>query len=339
MRSRFRGDDRSHASALLELATHEILRAVAKDVQVSPDFNGGHPDFSATYGNTGLIVECTVAQGSDKKFGALQREKVVLDTINSIQAGPFGLKLETRSVGETQPPIRQFRSFLENWLASLTRVVDFQAVTRGTPLDTREWKWQDWELRFEAIPLGFPVEGGSLGIVQWPVQTIVGKVTIGRALDKKAEKYRHPRVPYLIVVAERESMAGPEIILDALLGPMSVIFGPNDQRQTRAFNGLWGSPSHPRSRHVSAVLYKHKMRDAWSICSQISATDYFDNTPRTIPSWQLVHNPAADMPLPRRMFPFATEHVWLSEHLTQIAPTRILNEILGLPNPWPGEEH
>ena len=69
MRGRFRADDRRHASALLELATHEILRAAAKDVQVGPAFNGGHPDFSAIYENTSLMVECTVAQESDGEFG------------------------------------------------------------------------------------------------------------------------------------------------------------------------------------------------------------------------------------------------------------------------------
>ena len=138
LRGRFRADDRRHASALLELTTHEILCAVANDVQVGPSFEGGHPDFSAIYRDMSLIVECTVAQESDRKFGALQREKAVLDTVNSIQAGSFGLKLEPRSVGETQPPIGQLRSFLEDWLASLNRVVDSQAVVRGRPLDSRE---------------------------------------------------------------------------------------------------------------------------------------------------------------------------------------------------------
>ena len=84
----FRADDRRHASALLELATHEILRAVAKDVQVGPAFNGAHPDFSAIYGDTSLIVECTVAQESDGEFGALQRERVAL---GRCQLGSGGL--------------------------------------------------------------------------------------------------------------------------------------------------------------------------------------------------------------------------------------------------------
>ena len=338
LRGRFRADDRRHASALLELATHEILRAVAKDVQVGPDFNGGHPDFSAIYGDTSLIVECTVTQESDGEFGALQREKVVLDAVNSIQVGSFGLKLEPHSVGESPPPLRQLRRFLESWLTSLDQRRQVTSVESGVPFDSRVWKWYDWELRFEAIPFDCPVEGGPLGIIQWPAQTIVGNAPVTRALDKKAERYKHPQVPYLIVAAERETLEGPEMIFNALLGRTNAIIGPADVIPARTFDGLWGSPSHPKRRHVSAVLYRHRMRDVWSICSQIHTTDYEDSW-RWLPGWQLVHNPAADIPLPQGMFPFATEHVWLSGHLTPIDPTRTLNDVLGLPDPWPGEKH
>ena len=338
LRGRFRADDRRHASALLELTTHEILRAVAKEVLVGPCFYGGHPDFSAIYGDTSLIVECTVAQESDGKFGALQREKVVLDAANSIQAGSFVLKLEPRLVGETQPPIGQLRSFLENWLASLSRQVDSQAVVRGVPLDSREWQWQDWELHFEAIPSDSPVGNDPLGIIQWPAQTIMGNARMVRALDKKAERYKAPQVPYLIVAAERESLEGPEVIWDALLGREQAIISTAGAIPTRTFNGLWGSPSHPKRRHVSAVLYRHRMRDAWSICSQIHTTDH-NGSWHWLPGWQLVHNPAADISLPRGMFPFATEHVWHSGQSVSVEATCSLNDLLGLPDPWPGEDH
>ncbi len=339
LRGRFRGDDRRHSSALLELVAHEILSALADEVQPDPDFNGGRPDFSAVYGNTRLIVECTVAQESDLEFGALQRERAVLDAVNSVRSGHFGLKLEPHAVGDTQPSLRKLRKFLEKWLESLSAQSHSTLIQAGSPFESTIWKSKGWELRFEAIPFGFPVEGGPLGIIQWPVRTIMGEATIGRALDKKAEKYRRPQVPYLIVAAERESIEGPEVILDALLGRTKVIIGPDGLTQTRTFDGLWGAPSHPRNCHVSAVLYKHRMKDAWSICSQIPGTSYFDDACRTTPSWQLVHNPAADVPLPRGIFPFATEHVWFSEQLTPVAPTRTLNDVLGLPDPWPGEEH
>ena len=166
----------------------------------------------------------------------------------------------------------------------------------------------------------------------------MGNATLTRALDKKAEKYKRPRASYLIVAAERESLAGHEVIFDALLGSETVIFGPGGPLQTRTFDGLWGAPSNPKRRHVSAVLYRHRMRDAWSICSQIHTTDY-EGSWRWLPGWQLVHNPAADMPLPRGIFPFATEHVWHSGQSLAVDPTRTLNEVLGLPDPWPGEEH
>jgi hypothetical protein len=278
LRARFRGDDRSHSASLLELATHEILRATAENVRVEPDLGGGRPDFSAVYRGTEFIVECRVAQESDAEFGALQRENAVTDAINSIQAGPFRLMLEPISVGGGTPPLSRLRNHLEGWLTSLPRVGESAPRRNGLIGESTVWQWQDWLLRFEAIPIHSPTNGDAIGVTTKPVQAVTDNVIIGRALKKKAERYRPPQVPYLIVVARRESLAGAEIILDALLGPMSMVFGPNGSIQTRTFDGLWGSPSNPRSRHVSAVLYKHRMRDAWSICSQTSATDYFDDT-------------------------------------------------------------
>lgn len=340
LRGRFRGDDRRHSTALLELATHEILRAVAEDVQVEPDICGGRPDFSAVYRDTRLIVECTVAQESDSKFGALQRERAVLDAINSIRPGPFRLKLEPRSVGESQPSLSKLQRFLETWLASLSPQSHSTSSQVGFPFEPTVWQWQDWVLHFEAIPLGSAVEGGTLGVTVSQAQHIVDDLIIARALKKKAEKYIHPQAPYLIVVAQRESLAEETVILDTLLGPENWLISRYDASiGPRQFDGFFGSRLRPRRRHVSAVLYKRSMRDAWSICGQRTTYDPYDSTPRPVPEWHIVHNPFATVRLPQGMFPFATEHVWLSGNLTPINPMRTLNDVLGLPDPWPGEEH
>ena len=198
LRGRFRGDDRRHSTALLELATHQILCTLAEDVQVEPDFSGGHPDFSAVLQGTELLIECTVAQESDVKFGALQRERAVLDAVNSIHAGPFSLKLEPRSIGETPPSLSKLRRFLEAWLTTLKSQVRSAHPQSGSPFASTVWKWQDWELHFEAISIDSPVDGGALGVTLSPVQAITDDLIIARALKKKAEKYSHPTVPYTI---------------------------------------------------------------------------------------------------------------------------------------------
>ena len=338
LRSRFRADDGQHSGALLELVTHEILRAVAKGVQVEPDLNGRSPDFSAIYGDTRFIVECTVAQESDEKFGSLKRENVVWDAINSFDASPFKLMVRPISVGAKQPPASMIRRFLEGWLASLTDDSGSESGRSGLHSMTKAWKWQGWELQFEAIPINPPANGGAIGVTIGRPQ-VVNDSRISRALNRKAERYSHPRVPYIIVVAETNRLPKESVILDALFGRERWLL--NDfgfSFLTRAFNGFYGSSSKPRNQHVSAVLYKRSMENVWSICGY--GTRYSENgVSFPVPDWHLVHNPAAKLPLLKGMFTFAAEYIWQSEKLTRIEPARTLNDVLGLPNPWPGEEH
>ena len=68
---RSRTDNASYSGALLELATHEILRVYAGSVSVEDALpNGKRPDFHVcTPEGRQLWVECTVAQRSDELKG------------------------------------------------------------------------------------------------------------------------------------------------------------------------------------------------------------------------------------------------------------------------------
>ncbi len=337
LRGRFRGDNRRHPTALLELVTHEILRSVAEDVQVEPELGGGHPDFSAACRSTRFITECTIAQESDVKFGALQRERVILDAINSLDAGHYTLMLRPLSIGDTQPSGPSVRKFLENWLISLGG--HCSSDQSGISLESKVWEWEGWRLHFEAIPIDSPVNGPAIGIKMDPWRRVKDVDIISRSLKKKAERYRNPKAPYLVALAQREALGEPTAILDALFGPERWSLGSMGfSVEPRQFDGFWGSPSQPRNRHVSAVLYKRSMKDAWSICGQRLASD--DESPlHPVPEWYMIHNPFTEMPLPLRMLPFAVEYIWHHGKLEIISPANTLNEVLGLPNPWPGEEH
>ncbi len=339
LRGRFRGNDRRHPSALLELVTHEILRSVASDVQVEPHFHGGQPDFSAFYKDTKFVTECTVVQESDVKFGALQREKVVLDVIDSIDAGSFRLMVHPLSTGNAQPSGSALRGFLQNWLVSVNSLGQPISDRWERPLESTVWEWQDWKLRFDAIPMNSQVDGGAIGGRVSEPQSVVGDSAISRALKKKAEKYGNPGIPYLVVVAEKASLAEPTVIRDVLFGPKRWL--PSDVElsvQPRQFYGFFGAPSQPRNQHVSAVLYKRSLRNAWDICGQMIG-GHGDYQWQPIPEWYLLHNPFTNLPLPEGILPFATEFVWRSGKMELQKPTRTLNDVLGLPDPWPGEEH
>ena len=342
LRERFRGDDREHSGALLELLSHEILSKFCNQVVVGPKTIEGAPDFSALYGNTPLIAECTVTQESDKEFGALRRERTVLDVIDSVNAGPYTLLVEPKRVGTNQPSGSQLRRYIETQLRGL-------GTDRGSGTDSPGqmlehpiiWQWQDWKLRFRVIikagNSGTRALGGRQGNAQW----VVDDKMMNRALEGKSEAYKQLHMPFLVIVTLREGMGNEESLMDALLGPEQVLLPGVPGQQAilhRTLNGFFGSPKKPRNRHVSAVLYKWRLPDAWSIRNQRMAYDPDTNSGFHPPDWTLVHHPAASYRLPEGMFPFATELVWHSETPTRINPSTTLNTVLGLPDWWPGEK-
>ena len=335
IRNSLRGDDRQYASALLELTTHQILRALAQNVEVEPALDGGRPDFSAEFSGRRFIVECIVAQESDREFGALRREQTILDVVNLIETGPFRLVIQPQRIGENQPPARELRRFLDNWLASLISRVSKADYQDGDCFGPVSWRYQDWEVYFSLVFVGSASEKGAIGVIKYSAQDVVNDSIISRALERKADRYRTPQAPYLIVVSERHTLAGPEAILDTLFGPIQYRLGSSCPLPSiRVFNGFWGSPARPRKTHVSAVLYKRRMAGVQSICGQRKGGIGL----QPIPEWLVAHNPYAAKPLPEGTFPFAVEHVWSARTLKVNRPRLSLNEVLRLPDPWPGEE-
>ena len=329
LRGRFRKDDRQHSSALLELVTHELARRLFDRVVMDPSVDGKTPDFLASYHGTEFFVECTVAQGSDKEFGELRRERDVLDIVEQVNAGPYGLFLEPQQTGTANVPHKNLKGFLERELVALSKHTPIHDDLVGTLLsNVIVWKWEDWLLHFRPVVVG----NGS------GKQTVVGQhkgpyyvedaTVIRRSLEKKAEAYPHLERLYLIVATQREGTGSDDDLFAALLGDeiieLSPTFGMWETR--RSFDGFFGSPSHPRNSHVSGVLHKLQLGSALEIPNKWHGltTD-----------WILVHHPAAKQPIPSGMFPIATEYVWESGKIKAIPATRTVNDVLGLPDPWP----
>ena len=145
----------------------------------------------------------------------------------------------------------------------------------------------------------------------------------------------------MVIISQREGNGNEESLKGALFGDEEWLVSPSIQEMTiqRTLDGFFGSPGRPRNRHVSAVLYKRRLRDVWSISNQWTAYDTSTGTPYPPPDWTLVHHPEAVNPLPVGIFPFAVEYVWYSETPERINATKTLNSTLGLPDYWPGGEH
>ena len=145
---RFQGDDRQHLGALLELATHEILRAIGTRVQVDPDFDGKSPDFAVTYQGVTTVVECTVVQESDDDFNATNREDTIKKAVDSIDAGQFMLVWRHLSPGSTQPSTRQLCNDIRNWLSSLDADEEMARLRRGySPREMEFGFGNGWNVR------------------------------------------------------------------------------------------------------------------------------------------------------------------------------------------------
>ena len=137
---------------------------------------------------------------------------------------------------------------------------------------------------------------------------------LGRVFAKKAWKYRNVSFPFVLVVGAQRWFSHERAIIHAL-------FGRNVLRDPKSF---LGTSCEPRNRHVSAVLFK-----PFDVEGSI-----WDLSRPQIP-WELVRNPWAMRPLQRGIFPFALEWVLESSKFTKIEQKRTLNDVLGLPDPWP----
>ena len=327
IRGRFRGDNRQHVGALLELGTHELLRAVGTRVNVDPDFDGKRPDFAVTYKDAPIVVECTVVQESDDDFNATNRIDTIKMAVDSIDTGQFALAWRRLLCGTGQPPTGQLCNDIRNWVSSLNADEGMARCGKIQGTMERDFTFGNgWKLRLGAVPVGSekPVEEDT-GAIGLEVASGGGfrrdDLSLRSAVEKKASKYRSLDSPYLIVV-------GSGIEFPDFSHMLKALFGRTEPQAdlTHKFDGLLGSPTRPRNHHVSAVLYKPRLRNVWTLCGKDDP-------------WQLVLNPWAEYPLPTEALTFATHWVLKSNGLVNIEPSRTLNAILGLPDPWPGWEH
>lgn len=334
IRSRFRSDDRQNQGALLELATHQLLNSLCTGVQVDPSFNNMTPDFAATYEDAQFVVECTVAQETDDEFNATRRVEGVKKAIDSVDTGRFRLSLELLSIGPEQPSTGKLCDEVKSWVASLDADEEILNYKQGYRASSMEWCKDGWEIHFEALPVksnatkgrdkrAIGIEFGAGGLCQ-------DDARFKKALTKKARKYRHLELPFLVVLSSASLSAYGQDLIEALLG--HTIFIPyvrsheaEPSLQPRhEYDGLFGSPSTPKNRHLSAILYTPRI-DVWTLCAYDAP-------------WLLIHNPWAEYPLSPRMFPFATEWIPKSGEFVQVGATVTLNAVLGLSDPWPGME-
>lgn len=337
IRNRFRGDDRRHYGALLELVTHEILSAVGTDVEREPPFNGRSPDFSFECNNERTFVECEVVQEPDSHFRMTQRENTIGRMIDKVESGPFWLFWQIHKAGPKSPSTGDFRRCLEEKLSALEPAEVARHFREGNiDFGSFIWRKDGWVVQV------YPWPGGRNDLRGTGTGAVGGKIESGQAddhvqlrkgLEKKADKYRPSETPFLVVIGSNKWPTYHNAILHALFGSRALRFSGGEIE----FDETWpysdrenflGSPAKPRNCHVSAVLYKSFAHHSsiWGLCHSDAP-------------WMLIHNPWATRPLQRGMFPFAFEWTLEDMKFARIEPSCTLNQLLDLSDPWPGNDH
>ena len=332
--SRFRSDDGQHLGALLELATHQLLLSICAGVQVDPDFNNLTPDFAATYEGVDFVVECTVAQESDREIGATKRAEIIKNAIDSVDTGRFRLSCELLSNGPDQPSTKELCLSVKNWVDSLDPDEEIRKRGQGYGPSELSWRKNGWDLQLEVIHVASrndkEVEKRAIHMEIDDGGWRQDDESLKRALKKKARKYRDLELPFLVVFGSGNAYADPQGLFEALFGHEILVASVQSKgteptlQPGHKYDGLFGSPSALRSQQLSAVLFKPRL-GLFTLCGEDDP-------------WLLIHNPWAQYPLPPGIFPFAIEFVSRSGKPSVVEPTIAINDVLGLPVPWPGNE-
>ena len=224
----------------------------------------------------------------------------------------------TLAIVDSRPSAPRLRFELEEWIESLLSKTTSGVKPAGSLIGSRpsaNGNGDEWEIHFRAVTISTPAESANGATVE-PVKYIADGNIITRASAKKAEDYSQPHIPYIgCPVATRH-------LCRAICHPSSTYSGPE--------RWLWGNS---RDRDE----YHHRLYDPAT--GEEIFHEILERRQFPVPEWYVVHNPFADKPLPQGLFSFALEYASEMGRMVKVEPTCTVNEILGLPDPWPGEEH
>lgn len=327
--SRCRDDNASYRGALLELATHEILRKCAGKVLVEDALpNRKRPDFHVcTPEGRQLWVECSVAQRSDEFKGAIATARRLRDVVNSMDTRPFGLSwMLLGHSSDADPRESRLKREIEQFVRGLSSSEFCLSGQEGKRVGQFDWEDRGWRVRFGAYylpgldddaPTIVSNQGENAGVNDenegWEGNDIQ---KLRQTLEKKAGQLKSANGSCVIVISHSE------LILDntGRVLASALLLHPDSYDGSRPF---YGSADSPRNQHVTGVLYKPWVK-AHMFCSR--------ETP-----WCYVPHPWSLSPLNEEIFPFAFQGGFNGGGAFKwSAPKCTPNQYLGLLDDWPG---
>ncbi|MCZ0939800.1 MAG: hypothetical protein OXJ55_14250 [Caldilineaceae bacterium] len=328
-RNRFSGDNVSYRGALLELVVHEILRNYAGNVQHEVELPSGRkPDFHLkTPEKRKLWVECTVAQRSNTLKASIAIAKRLQEAVNSIDTSPFGLDWTVlRHLSQTPPGENRLKCHIQKFVLKLNQEILGRSVVEGRFVGETLWEDRGWTIRFGAFylpslssndPSIVDDEGENAGVNEnndgW-LESDPKKLR--PPLEKKASQLKSAAGSSIIVLSHADFiMDNTDKVFELAL------FGDSNTGDSR--DSFFGTADSPNNRNVSGVLYFPLIK-AQMFCSR--------ETP-----WLYVPHPWSNSPLSEDIFSFARRGAFNSAGVLKWRPSLCtLNDVLGLPEDWPG---
>ena len=255
-------------SAFFELFIYAFFTKLNYEAVTHPSIENGKtiktPDFLFSSESTEFYVEATVAEDlsnqEKKKENILNR---VYDSLTEVKSPNFFLDLSDLELknDKKSPSIRNLRAQLN------------AAVMEHDPDEVISYMHGNYSLapyiKYENNDLKAVIrlmpkkekfrneDSDTIGILQKGGGIVTVDLSIKKAIEKKAKKYKNSKIPLIIAVNSISPMGIYKIeITDILFGKSSVTIDPKTmvQQPGRRLDGLLYGPKGPRNRNISAVL-------------------------------------------------------------------------------------
>ncbi len=326
---RMKLDQSSFDAAVLELVVHEILRGYGGILQLEAALpSRKRPDFHLeTPRGNHLWVECTVAQRSADLKGSIRIARRLQEVVNSIDTAPFGLGWTViRHLSSSPPGENSLRRHVEAFVCKLNNRILNRSVVEGSHVGETIWESHGWKIGLQAfyipsIDRNDPsiVDGGeeNAGVNEENESLPDNDAQkLKSALEGKSDQLKSANGSCVIVFSHTD------FVLDNTGESLEfALFGhPTGGNRRDSFFGVAHSSN---NQHIAGVLYFPDIK-AHRICSKEAA-------------WYYVPHPWSRSPLSEDVFSFARKGTQNSNaSLEWSSPNCSINDVLGLPEDWPG---
>lgn len=252
--------DEAFDSAFWELYLHESMLRCGYTLQYEPKVSGmRQPDFLVDTGDGRFYMEAKNIGSSPDAAG--KRLALVHDAINTLTCPAHLIRIEVKSVGLQNLPLRRFRVEAQRWLEELP------PPDPAAPMDwdRDHFDWTDGEWSFRLFAFARPQ---SLLGTDMPPLAVLASADAGivddegplrKALSDKGKAYGPLTEPFVIAIRRQTLGDDRFAVMNGLYGSWQIQFGTDaagrtTTRDVRARNGYWYRGDRWSHDSVSAVL-------------------------------------------------------------------------------------